>query len=116
MARVVGERGAREVWYLCRQYTAQEALAWGLVNRVAPPERLEEETMAWCREMLQRSPTALAFLKASFNSDTAHVYGLEELTNHALGLYYNTPEAMEGRNAFFERRPPNFGQFRKPSY
>ena len=116
LARIVGEKRAREIWYLCRQYTAQEAQAMGLVNRVVPPDKLEEETMAWCKELLAKSPMALAVLKASFNADTDHVWGFEELTKHALHMYYGTEEAMEGRNAFFERRPPDFGKFRRPSY
>ena len=112
LARVVGEKKAREIWYLCRQYSAQEALAMGLVNTVVPPDKLEEETMAWCREILAKSPTALKALKASFNADTDHVYGIEEMATQSLQLYYGTEEAMEGRNAFVEKRPVDFSPYR----
>ncbi|MFQ5880515.1 MAG: 1,4-dihydroxy-2-naphthoyl-CoA synthase, partial [Dehalococcoidia bacterium] len=93
LARIVGEKKAREIWYLCRQYTAQEALEMGLVNAVVPPEHLEEETLAWCREILAKSPTALRFLKAAFNADTDYVYGLQNLAHGATNLFYTTDEA-----------------------
>src|SRR2546421_8453557 len=111
LARVVGEKKAREIWYLCRQYTAQEALAMGLVNAVVPAAQLRTETERWCRELLEKSPTALRLAKQSFNADTEHLAGITELGFTALELYYGTEEAEEGRNAFLEKRPP---RFRKP--
>jgi naphthoate synthase len=113
LARIVGEKKAREIWYLCRQYSAQEALEIGLVNAVVPPDRLEEETLAWCRELLSKSPTALRFLKAAFNADTDHVYGIQNLAHGATSLYYATDEAREGRNAFLEKRTPDFSRWRR---
>ena len=100
LARIVGHKKAREIWYLCRQYDAQQALDMGLVNTVVPLARLEEETVAWCREMLAMSPTALRFLKASFNADTDGLAGIQQLAGDATLLYYLTEEAKEGRNAF----------------
>src|SRR5947207_1485970 len=111
LARVVGEKKAREIWYLCRQYGAGEALAMGLVNRVVPAAELRAETERWCRELLEKSPTALRLAKQSFNADTEHIAGITELGFSALELYYQTDEALEGRNAFLEKRPP---RFRKP--
>jgi len=111
LARVVGEKKAREIWYLCRQYSAGEALAMGLVNRVVPAAELRAETERWCRELLEKSPTALRLAKQSFNADTEHIAGITELGFSALELYYQTEEALEGRNAFLEKRPP---RFRKP--
>ncbi|PWA08039.1 1,4-dihydroxy-2-naphthoyl-CoA synthase [Pueribacillus theae] len=111
LARHVGHKKAREIWYLCRQYTAQEALDMGLVNTVVPLEKLEEETIQWCKEMLEKSPTALRFLKASFNADTDGLAGLQQLGGDATLLYYTTEEAKEGRDAFKEKRKPDFGQF-----
>jgi 2-ketocyclohexanecarboxyl-CoA hydrolase len=108
LARLVGEKKAREIWYLCRQYSAQEALAMGLVNKVVPAAELRAETERWCREMLAMSPTALALAKQSFNADTEHINGITELGFAALQLYYGTAEAQEGRNAFLEKRPPQF--------
>jgi 2-ketocyclohexanecarboxyl-CoA hydrolase len=113
LARVVGEKKAREIWYLCRQYTAAEALAMGLVNAVVPADRLLEETRSWAREMLALSPTALKIAKASFNADTDHIRGIGGLGMSALALYYGTEEALEGKNAFLERRKPDFGRFRR---
>lgn len=113
LARIVGEKKAREIWYLCRQYTAQEALEMGLVNKVVPAERLEEETRAWCRELLERSPTALRFLKHAFNADTDHIYGIQNLAHGATALYYLTEECQEGTRAFLERRKPDFSRFRR---
>jgi 2-ketocyclohexanecarboxyl-CoA hydrolase len=112
LARVVGEKKAREIWYLCRQYSAEEALAMGLVNAVVPPERLMDEARAWAREILAMSPTAIKIAKASFNADTDHIRGIGGLGMSALALYYRTEEAMEGRNAFIERRKPDFRRFR----
>src|SRR5213082_2268795 len=106
LARVVGEKKAREIWYLCRQYSAGEALAMGLVNAVVPAAALRDETERWCRELLEKSPTALRLAKQSFNADTEHIAGLTELGFSALELYYQTDEALEGRNAFLEKRPP----------
>jgi naphthoate synthase len=111
LARIVGHKKAREIWYLCRQYDARQALEMGLVNAVVPLEMLEEETVAWCREMLSMSPTALRFLKASFNADTDGLAGIQQLAGDATLLYYLTEEAKEGRNAFVEKRKPDFGRF-----
>jgi naphthoate synthase len=111
LARLVGEKKAREIWYLCRQYRAEEALAMGLVNAVVPAAELRAETERWCRELMEKSPTALRLAKQSFNADTEHIAGFTELGFTALELYYQTDEALEGRNAFLEKRPP---RFRKP--
>lgn len=111
LARIVGHKKAREIWYLCRQYDAQEALDMGLVNTVVPLDKLEEETIKWCEEMLAKSSTALRFLKASFNADTDGLAGLQQLGGDATLLYYTTDEAKEGRDAFKEKRQPNFKQF-----
>jgi len=113
LARVVGEKKAREIWYLCRQYGAQDALAMGLVNRVVPAAELRAETERWCQELLEKSPTALRLAKQSFNADTEHIAGITELGFSALELYYQTDEALEGRNAFLERRPPRFRRPRR---
>jgi naphthoate synthase len=113
LARVVGEKKAREIWYLCRQYGAQEALQMGLVNKVVPLEDLRAEVERWCRELLEKSPTALALAKQSFNIDSEPRAGVAELASTALNLYYQTDEAMEGRNAFVEKRPVNFKKYRK---
>jgi len=111
LARIVGHKKAREIWYLCRQYDAQQALDMGLVNTVVPLENLEEETVTWCREMLAMSPTALRFLKASFNADTDGLAGIQQLAGDATLLYYLTEEAKEGRNAFVEKRKPDFTKY-----
>jgi 2-ketocyclohexanecarboxyl-CoA hydrolase len=108
LARLVGEKKAREMWYLCRRYTAAEALAMGLVNAVVPAGELRAETERWCREILEKSPTAIQLAKQSFNADTEHITGFGEIAFTALSLYYDTDEAKEGRNAFLERRAPNF--------
>jgi naphthoate synthase len=113
LARVVGEKKAREIWYLCRQYSAQDALAMGLVNKVVPLEGLRAEVEQWCRELLEKSPTALALAKQSFNIDSEQRSGVAEFATTALNLYYQTDEAMEGRNAFVEKRPVNFKKYRK---
>src|SRR5882672_11648720 len=113
LARIVGQKKAREIWYLCDQYDAQEALDMGLVNAVVPVERLEEETVSWCREILQMSPLALRCLKASFNAELDGETGIQELAGNATLLYYMTEEAQEGRNAYLERRKPNFSKFRR---
>jgi len=113
LARMVGEKRAREIWYLCRQYTAQQAYEMGLVNAVVPPEHLEEETRQWCREMLEKSPTALRFLKYSFNADTDHIYGIQAIAHGATALFYTMEESKEGRRAFLEKRKPDFSKYRK---
>lgn len=113
LARVVGQKKAREIWFLCRQYDAQQALQMGLVNVVVPLAQLETETIKWCREMLAHSPLALRCLKAALNADCDGQAGLQELAGNATLLYYMTEEAQEGRNAFQEKRKPNFGKFPK---
>ena len=115
MARAVGLKKAKEIWFLCRQYDAKEALEMGLVNTVVPLERLEDETMIWCREMLRHSPTALRVLKAGFNADTDGLAGVQELAGNATALFYMTQEGQEGRDAFVEKRDPDFSKFsRRP--
>ncbi len=115
LARTVGLKKAKEIWFLCRRYDAQEALAMGLVNAVVPLERLEEETLDWCRQMLRYSPTALRLLKAGFNADTDGLAGVQELAGNATALFYMTAEGQEGRDAFLEKRPPDFRKFpRRP--
>lgn len=111
LARVVGHKKAREIWYLCRQYNAQEALDMGLVNTVVPLEKLEEETIQWCREILEKSPIALRFLKSAFNADTDGLAGIQELAGNATMLYYMTEEGKEGKNAFLEKRKPDFSKY-----
>ena len=113
LARIVGHKKAREIWYLCRQYNADEALEMGLVNTVVPLERLEEETIKWCEQMMEHSPTALRFLKAAMNADTDGLAGLQQMAGDATLLYYTTDEAKEGRDAFKEKRKPDFDQFPK---
>ncbi len=111
LARVVGQKKAREIWFLCRQYTAQEALQMGLVNTVVPLEKLEEETIKWCKEILANSPTAIRCLKAALNADCDGQAGLQELAGCATMLFYMTDEAQEGRDAFLEKRKPDFSKF-----
>ncbi len=111
LAHIVGQKKAREIWFLCRQYSAQEALDMGLVNRVVPLEELEAETVRWCHEMLALSPLALRCLKAAFNADVDGQTGLQELAGNATMLYYMTEEGQEGKNAFLEKRPPDFKKF-----
>jgi naphthoate synthase len=113
LARVVGEKKAREIWYLCRQYTAAQALGMGLVNAVVPLKDLRAETEKWCAELLEKSPTALALAKQSFNIDSEQRAGVAQYAQTALNLYYQTAEAMEGRNAFVEKRPVDFKKFRR---
>lgn len=113
LARVVGEKRAREIWFLCRQYSAQEGLAMGLINWVVPADTLMAEARKVAREILALSPTAIKIAKASFNADTEHVRGIGALGMASLALYYQTEESMEGRNAFMERRAPDFGRFRR---
>jgi len=113
LARIVGQKKAREIWFLCRQYSAQEALEMGLVNRVVPYEDLEKETLIWCREILRHSPLALRCLKSSLNADCDGQMGLLDLAGNATMLYYMTDEAQEGRKAFVEKRAPDFSQFKR---
>lgn len=114
LARLVGERKAREIWYLCRQYSAEQALAMGLINHVVEPAELLPEARRWAAEILAKSPTALKLLKASFNADTDHIAGITNLAFGALSLYYGTPEAEEGHHAFLEKRQPDFSAIRRP--
>lgn len=114
LARIVGEKKAREIWYLCRRYTATEALAMGLVNAVVPHEELDAEVDRWCAELLERSPTALALAKRSFNADTESIRGIASLGLQAVSLYYETEESKEGGNAFREKRKPDFRRFTNP--
>ena len=113
LARTIGQKKAREIWYLCDQYDAQEALDMGLVNKVVPLARLEEETVAWCRKILEKSPLALRMLKAAFNADTDGLAGIQQLAGDATLLYYMSEEAQEGRNAYLEKRKPDFSKFPK---
>ena len=115
LARQIGQKRAKEVWFLCRQYDARTALDWGLVNAVVPLERLEEETVQWCREMLALSPLALRMLKASFNAAEDGLAGVQQLAGDATLLFYMSDEAQEGRNAYVEKRRPDFSKFpRRP--
>jgi naphthoate synthase len=115
LARIVGHKKAREMWYLCRQYSAAEALAMGLVNAVVPLERLQDEGVAWADEILAMSPTAIRMLKRSFNADTDGLAGLQELAGDATMLFYLTDEAHEGSRAFLEKRSPDFSRYpRRP--
>jgi 2-ketocyclohexanecarboxyl-CoA hydrolase len=111
LARVIGEKKAREMWFLCRRYNAQQALEMGLVNAVVPADRLDEEVAAWCAEIVGKSPTALAFLKRSFNVDTEMIRGVSQLALQGLALYYDTDESKEGGNAFREKRSPDFNPY-----
>ncbi|MEJ2072118.1 MAG: 1,4-dihydroxy-2-naphthoyl-CoA synthase [Reinekea sp.] len=111
MARIVGQKKAREIWFLCRQYDAQQALDMGLVNKVVPLADLERETVQWCREILRNSPMALRCLKAALNADCDGQQGLQELAGNATMLFYMTEEGQEGRNSFLEKRPPDFNRF-----
>lgn len=111
LARIVGQKKAREIWYLCRQYNAQEALEMGLVNCVVPVAQLETEGIGWAREILQKSPLAIRCLKAAFNADCDGQAGLQELAGNATLLYYMSQESAEGKNAFLEKRNPDFSDF-----
>ena len=110
LARVVGQRKAREIWFLCRRYGAEEALRMGLVNAVVPLDQLQAEGVQMAREVLQHSPTAIRCLKAAFNAETDGLAGIQELAGQATHLFYRTEEAVEGRNAFLEKRDPNFSE------
>ncbi len=113
LARHVGQKKAREIWFLCRQYDAQEALEMGLVNTVVPLKELEAETVSWCREMLRHSPLAIRLLKAGLNAADDGLAGIQQLAGDATLLFYLTEEAQEGRDAFKEKRNPNFDKFPK---
>lgn len=113
LARVVGQKKAREIWFLCDQYDAQEAREMGLVNKVVPLEQLEETTVAWCEKMLERSPLALRMLKASFNAELDGQAGIQQLAGDATLLYYLSDEAKEGKNSFLEKRKPDFSKYPK---
>jgi naphthoate synthase len=115
LAATVGLKKAREIWYLCRQYSAQQALEMGLVNAVVPVERLEEETVAWCRELLAKSPLALRMLKGALNAVTDGAAGMQQFAGDATMLYYMSEEAQEGRDAYVAKRAPDFAKFpRRP--
>ncbi len=111
LARLVGDKKAKEIWFLCRQYSAQEALDMGLVNAVVPLDQLEATAVQWAREILEKSPTAIRFVKAAFNAATEGLAGLQQFAGDATLLYYLTDEAKEGKNAFLEKRPPDFTAF-----
>jgi naphthoate synthase len=113
MARIVGQKKAREIWFLCRQYDAHQALEMGLVNTVVPLEKLEEETIQWCQEILANSPIAIRCLKSALNADCDGQAGLQELAGNTTMLFYMSEEGQEGRNAFVEKRKPNFNKFPK---
>ena len=111
LSRIVGEKKAREIWYMCRRYTAAEALAMGLVNAVVPHDELDAEVDRWCAELMERSPTALALAKSSFNADSENIRGISAMGMAALSLYYDTDESKEGAVAFREKRKPNFRRY-----
>jgi naphthoate synthase len=113
LSRIVGQKKAREIWFLCRQYNASQALEMGLVNCVVPYEKLEETTVQWCREIMQLSPIAIRCLKSALNADCDGQAGLQELAGNATMLYYMTEEGQEGRNAFVQKRKPDFAKFPK---
>ncbi|MCP5420762.1 MAG: 1,4-dihydroxy-2-naphthoyl-CoA synthase [Gammaproteobacteria bacterium] len=113
LARIVGQKKAREIWFLCEQYDAQEALAMGLVNKVVPLEELEATTLGWCRKMQAKSPLALRLLKSAFNAELDGQAGIQELAGNSTLLYYLSEEAQEGRNAYVEKRTPDFSKFPK---
>jgi len=113
LARIVGQKKAREIWFLCEQYDAQQALAMGLVNKVVPLADLEKETVEWCRRMLELSPLALRMIKAGMNAADDGLAGIQQLAGDATLLYYMSEEAQEGRDAYVQKRKPNFGKFPK---
>ena len=113
LARVVGQKKAREIWFLCDQYDAADALQMGLVNKVVPLEELEKTTVAWCEKILEKSPLALRMLKSAFNAELDGQAGIQELAGNATLLYYLSDEAKEGKNAFLEKRKPDFSKFPK---
>jgi naphthoate synthase len=109
----VGQKKAREIWFLCEQYSAREALEMGLINKVVPLEQLEDTTVEWCKKIMQHSPVALRMIKAGLNAELDGQAGIQELAGNATMLYYMTGEAQEGKNAFLEKRKPNWDQFPK---
>ncbi len=113
LARIIGQKKAREIWYLCRQYNAKEALEMGLVNKVVPVDKLEEEGINWAKEILEKSPLAIRLLKSAFNAELDGQQGIQELAGNATLLYYMTEEAQEGKKAYLEKRKPNFNKFPK---
>lgn len=113
LARVVGEKKAREIWYLCRRYTAAEALQMGLVNAVVPHDKLDEEVAKWCAEIMEKSPTAIMIAKRSFNADSENIRGIGNMGMQALSMYYATEESQEGVKAFNEKRKPDFRKHQK---
>jgi naphthoate synthase len=113
LARLVGQKRAREIWYLCDQYTAQEAFAMGLVNKVVPLAEIEEETLRWCHKILEKSPLALRCLKSAFNAEMDGMAGIQELAGNATLLFYMTEEGQEGRNAYVQKRKPDFAKFNR---
>ena len=113
MARIIGQKRAREMWFLCRFYDAQQALEWGLINKVVEYNDLEDETLKWCEEILEKSPTAIRLLKASLNADCDGQAGLQQLAGDATMLFYMSEEAKEGRDAFKEKRKPDFKKFKR---
>ena len=113
LARIVGQKKAREIWFLCDQYDAKEALEMGLVNKVVPLEQLEETTISWCKKILEKSPLALRLLKSAFNAELDGQAGIQELAGNATLLYYMSEEAQEGKNAYLEKRKPDFNKFER---
>ena len=113
LARMVGEKKAREIWYLCRRYTATEALAMGLVNAVVPHDQLDAEVAKWCAEIMEKSPTAISIAKRSFNADSENIRGIGAMGMQTLKLYYDSDESREGVSAFNEKRKPDFRKFAK---
>lgn len=112
LARIVGEKKAREIWYLCEQYSAEEAKEMGLVNKIVPQAELMDAAVEWAKKILEKSPTAIKMLKYSFNADSANIQGISQLSMASLAMFYNTPESNEGKEAFLEKRPVDFGKFR----
>lgn len=112
LARIVGEKKAREIWYLCEQYTAQECKEMGLVNKIVPANELQQAAQEWAEKIVQKSPTAIKMLKYSFNADSANIQGISQLAMGSLAMFYNTPESNEGKEAFLEKRPVDFNKFR----
>ncbi|MCU1480619.1 MAG: 1,4-dihydroxy-2-naphthoyl-CoA synthase [Subtercola sp.] len=112
MARIIGEKRAREIWFLCRKYSAEQAEAWGLINKVVAPDQLKAEVRQWADEILNLSPTSLKVLKQSFNTDTEHFAGIGQMAYSSLRLFGESPEALEGITAFNEKRAPNFAPYR----